>query len=313
MYEPTELGDFTAELADGFRSAIENTGLRFTVNCPVLDEQVYVDREMWEKLVLNLLSNALKCTVQGVIGISIRQTDHKVELSVWDTGNGIGMTDSGKRTAEGTGIGVALVKEVAKSHGGTVRLESTAGEGSRFTVSIPLGAAHLPAERIGAPRRSCSKAHPVEVLANEPQCISSGYTHEPPPLKSRGCILVVEDNADMRNYVQGLLSKHYEVYAVSDGDQALTLLRRVRPDLVLSDVIMPHVSGISLVRAIRLNPATRTLPVILLSGEVTEASRAKGLETGANDYVVKPFSSKELLARVAAQVKLGRATAFKAS
>jgi signal transduction histidine kinase/ActR/RegA family two-component response regulator len=325
FYEPVDLAGYTAELASGFRSAIEHVGLRFTVDCPVLEESVYVDRDLWEKLLLNLLSNALKFTLAGEIGISLRQLGRKVELSVWDTGVGIPSHElvsvfekfhrvegTRGRTAEGSGIGLAMVKEVAKIHGGSVRVDSTIGEGSQFTVSIPMGSAHLPAERVGSSRIHALPPAATEMFTSEAMAVSGNsaastqWLHEKAAPKTRPTVLVVEDNADMREYVRRLLSSEYEVFALSDGEAALTFLREVRPDLVLTDITMPRINGVNLLRSIRLNPNTSALPVIVLSGEVSEDSKIEALEAGANDYLTKPFSARELMARIAAQVKLAQ-------
>ncbi len=169
-YEPTDLASLTAELASNFRSACERAELKLIVDCPPMPEPVYVDRDMWEKIVLNLLSNAFKYTFEGEIEVSLRMelpsaSAHQqcAVLTVRDTGIGIPadqmprlferfhrVEGSRGRTQEGSGIGLALVRELVKLHGGEVRAQSTFGEGSLFTVSVPLGKAHLPADRINA-------------------------------------------------------------------------------------------------------------------------------------------------------------------
>ena len=171
VYEPTDLAALTAELASNFRSACEKAGLRLVVDCPPLAGPVYVDRDMWEKVVLNLLSNAFKFTLDGELVVRLRPTGDAAELTVRDTGTGIPTEElprvferfhriegSRGRTHEGTGIGLALVQELVKLHGGSLRAESAVGEGSTFSVTIPLGMAHLPADRIGAPRTLGSTA-----------------------------------------------------------------------------------------------------------------------------------------------------------
>ena len=165
VYEPTDLAAATAELASVFRSAIEKAGLRLVVDCPPLPEEVYVDREMWEKIVLNLLSNAFKFTFEGEIKVSLCLRRERVELSVSDTGAGIPAAElshiferfhrvrgTDSRTHEGTGIGLSLVQELAKIHGGGVQVRSVEGQGATFTVTIPTGHAHLPKERLGGTR-----------------------------------------------------------------------------------------------------------------------------------------------------------------
>jgi len=165
VYEPTDLSGLTAEIASVFRSAIENAGLQFKVECPPIGEPVYVDRDMWEKVVSNLLSNALKFTFEGSVTVMLNSIKGAVELRVRDTGVGIPeehrervferfhrIEGTQSRTYEGTGIGLALVQELVRLHGGDVRVHSIVGQGSTFTVAIPCGTAHLPAERILAAR-----------------------------------------------------------------------------------------------------------------------------------------------------------------
>ena len=168
-YEPTDLAQFTTELAGVFRSAIEKAGLSLVVDCDPLREPVYVDRDMWEKIVLNLLSNAFKFTFEGQITVELRSVGDRVELRVSDTGVGIPEADLPRmferfhrvkharaRTHEGTGIGLALVQELARFHGGGVAVASQEGRGTTFTVTIRTGTAHLPPERVSGTRRPSS-------------------------------------------------------------------------------------------------------------------------------------------------------------
>jgi signal transduction histidine kinase len=333
-YEPTDLATLTAELASVFRSAIEKAGLRLVVDCPPLPEPAYVDRDMWEKVVLNLLSNALKFTFEGEIAVALRQHGGRIELAVSDTGVGIPEADlprmfqrfhrvknARSRTHEGTGIGLALVQELAKLHGGDVSVRSREGEGTAFTVSIPAGRSHLPADRIGAARQLASTSLgatpfieealrwlPADEAGNGPQ---SGVVEEiagaaPDRGASPARVLVADDNADMRDYLRRLLARSYEVAAAADGQAALDLIRADPPDLVVADVMMPYLDGFGLVAAIRAEERTRTLPVILLSARAGEESRIEGLAAGADDYLIKPFSARELLARVGSQLELAR-------
>ncbi len=171
-YEPTDLAAFTRDLASTFRSAIERAGLRFEVECERLDEPVYIDREMWEKIVLNLLSNAFKFTFEGQIAVRLRQQEAHAVLEVADTGVGIPaplisrlferfyrVEGTAARTHEGSGIGLALVQELVKLHGATIDVESEPGRGTTFTVRLPFGSAHLPHERVKAPRTMTSTRH----------------------------------------------------------------------------------------------------------------------------------------------------------
>ena len=156
-YQPIDLSATTADLASNFRSAAERAGLRFVVDCPPLPGPVFVDLDMWEKIVLNLLSNAFKFTFEGTIVVSLRSAGEQVELSVHDTGVGIPSEEqpaifdrfhrvrsSRSRSIEGSGIGLALVKELVQLHGGTIGVTSVPGRGSTFTVRLPFGSDHLP-------------------------------------------------------------------------------------------------------------------------------------------------------------------------
>ena len=326
-FEPVELGPVTADLASVFRSAAERAGLRLIVDCPPLGEPVHVDRDMWEKIVLNLLSNAFKFTFEGSVEVTLRRRDDAAVLSVTDTGTGIEPEElphlferfrqvkgARARSFEGSGIGLALVRELVALHGGDVRVESEPGEGTAFTVSLPLGVDHLPADRIVAPRGAVGtggEAYVAEALGwLTGEAAESAAMDRPAPVGGpdgpRPKILVVDDNADMREYLRRLLGRPYEVEAVADGEAALRAVRRHQHDLVLSDVMMPGLDGLGLLSALRSDESTRSLPVILLSARAGEEARVEGIEAGADDYVVKPFSARELLARVESHLRLQR-------
>ncbi|RKH13206.1 response regulator [Corallococcus sp. CA047B] len=328
-FEPTDLAAFTQDLASHFRSAVERTGLLFTVDCPPLPEPVYVDRRMWEKVVFNLLSNALKFTFTGSLSVRLKAREDAVVLRVTDTGTGIPAAElphlferfhrvrnARGRTHEGTGIGLALVRELVAQHGGDVAVESVEGEGSTFTVRIPRGTSHLPAERILAAREqepTAQDARPflqeaerwsdTEPLSGEapPAAVTEPVTGGEAP---RPRVLVADDNADMREYVQRVLSPSFDVTLATDGQAALEAARTHAPDLVLTDVMMPRLGGFGLLRALREAPATRSVPVVMLSARAGEEAAVEGLEAGADDYLVKPFSARELVARVRSMLEL---------
>ena len=343
VYEPTDLASFTAELASVFRAAMERAGLQFHINCEPLVDPIYVDREMWEKIVLNLLSNALKFTFKGKVSLELKASSTAVQLSVKDTGTGIPehelpqlferfhrVEGARGRTYEGTGIGLALVNELTKLHGGSVTVQSKPGVGSTFTVSIPRGKSHLPADRVEAVRPQASTAVRVDSYVEEalrwlPQesageitdgsaigkirSLSTGPEQVEPASEVKGkreLIVLADDNADMRDYVRRLLSERYRVHAVSNGEEALAAVRDLRPDLVLTDVMMPGLDGFGLLRAIRQHPSTAGTPLILVSARAGEESRVDGLDAGADDYLIKPFTARELLARVGAHLAMAR-------
>jgi PAS domain S-box-containing protein len=329
-YEPTDLAALTTELASNFRSACERAGLKFVVDCPRLPEPIYVDRDMWEKIVLNLLSNAFKFTFEGEIVVRLCAVDGYAELSTRDTGVGVPQQELPRlferfhriegqkgRTYEGSGIGLALVQELVKLHDGAIRVESQVGRGTIFTIEIPFGTAHLPQDRIGAERGFASTsiradAYVQEALRWLPEAkpsVEIPYQGEPPgaiPSLRGAYVLLADDNADMRAYVRRLLGCNCEVQTVADGHAALDSIRARRPNLLLADVMMPRLDGFGLLRAIRADPDLRDLSVIMLSARAGEESRIEGLESGADDYLTKPFSARELIARVSVNLELDR-------
>jgi PAS domain S-box-containing protein len=325
VYEPTDLATLTTDLASVFRSAIEKAGLQLVVDCPPLSEPVYVDRDMWEKIVLNLLSNAFKFTFEGEISVSLHPVEDSVELVVKDTGTGIPARElphlferfhrvagAQGRSYEGSGIGLSLVQELVKLHGGTVAVSSVLDEGSTFVVRLPMGSVHLPPEHIQATRTQTSTASGAISYIEEALGWVAQTSEDPSssgealPHRSSARILLADDNADMRHYLQRLLSQHYDVEAVADGQAALEAIRAQVPDLVLTDVMMPRLDGFGLLRELRAEPQTRAIPILLLSARAGEEAAVEGLAAGADDYLVKPFSARELLARVATNLELGR-------
>ena len=328
-YEPIDLAAFTAELASNFRSAVERAGLRLRVDCPPLPEPVYVDRDMWEKVVLNLLSNAFKFTFSGEIQVATRPSrdGSAAEIIVRDTGVGIPEAELPRlferfhrvegakgRSAEGSGIGLALVQELVKLHGGTIAAESRVGEGAAFTITIPFGAAHLPAEHVGGAPAPASTSVRAEAYVEEalrwlPAGDAASATPAPlaPAAGSGQRVLLADDNSDMREYVSRLLtSSGYQVDVVGDGEAALAVARSRAPDLLLTDVMMPKLDGFGLLKAFKEDPALREVPVLLLSARAGEEARIEGLEAGADDYLVKPFAARELLSRVANNLQTAR-------
>jgi len=311
---------------------------------------------MWEKIVLNLLSNAFKFTFAGEIGVRLQWRSDHVELVIQDTGIGIPEAEmphlferfhrvkgAQGRSFEGSGIGLSLVHELVKLHGGNIDVVSVEGQGTCFTISILTGTAHLPPDQIRDTRRTLaavgaaafveealrwlpepqSPREDVEAIALKAKVQSSNLIHAPSESTeisqtgSQGLarILLADDNTDMRDYVKRLLSHRYEVEAVTNGLAALEAIRRHPPDLVLTDVMMPGLDGFGLLRSLRnpspenpleRDPRIQDIPVILLSARAGEESRIEGLEAGADDYLIKPFSARELLARVEATLKLSR-------
>jgi PAS domain S-box-containing protein len=335
-FEPTNLAAFTRDLASTFRSAIERAGLRLRVECQDLGELVYVDREMWEKIVLNLLSNAFKFTLEGEIAVRLHRHEEYAVLEVADTGIGVSAQELSRlferfyrvegthaRTHEGSGIGLALVQELVKFHGATIDVTSTLGRGTTFSVRLPFGAQHLSADRINAPRSSSSSVIGAQAFVQEalrwlPDAVSTTTSTFPalaeagtPGLDRRFAatfgarIILADDNADMRAYVRDLLAPIYAVEAVADGDEVLDAARQQRPDLIICDVMMPRRDGFGVLAEIRADETLRSVPIVLLSARAGEEARISGLDAGADDYLTKPFSARELVARVGALLELG--------
>ncbi|SEH89101.1 PAS domain S-box-containing protein [Mycolicibacterium rutilum] len=335
-YVPVDLGAVTAELASVFRSAIERAGLAFTVDCPAVGEPVYIDRDMWEKVVFNLLSNALKFTFDGGITVGVRRDGAEAVVTVADTGVGVAADEMPRlferfhridnvraRSNEGSGIGLALVRELIELHGGRIAADSTEGVGTTFTIRLPVGSAHLPADAIVPATDARTRAESAEAYLQEAmRWLPSEEAFDAPPVApaSRASaasavfgagatprVLIADDNSDMREYVARLLRNDgYLVDAVTDGQSALDAIRADTPDMVVSDVMMPRLDGLQLVAALRSDPRTAAVPVLLLSARAGQEAAIDGLQAGADDYLVKPFAAAELLARVRTNVKLAR-------
>jgi PAS domain S-box-containing protein len=334
-FQALDLAKLTAEFASNFSSVCKRAALEYSVQCDPLSQPVFVDPEMWEKVVLNLISNAFKFTLSGAIEVTLKEAENGMLFKVTDTGPGIPPEEMPKlferfhriegapsRTVEGSGIGLALVQELVHLHGGKVEAESTLGEGTTMTVFLPFGVDHLPAGQVldrVDPKRSLNTANPFidEAL---------GWIHPPTELimEDHGDplaeltsvrqrtdridrILIADDNQDMRDYLRRLLQTGFEVQAVHNGKEALEAIVQNPPDLLLSDGMMPEIDGYQLTAMLRQNPQTRDLPIIILSARAGEEARIEGLATGADDYLTKPFGARELIARVDATLSLARA------
>ena len=321
-FEPIDLAVYTSELASSFQSAMQRAGLRYVVEAKAGGEPTYVDREMWERIVLNLISNAFKFTFRGEITVSLQREAERTVLRVCDSGTGIPQHELPRifdrfhrvegahgRTQEGTGIGLALVQELVRLHGGSIDVESREGEGTTFTVAVPTGTAHLPADRIVLPRPFASTLIAADPFVSEaerwlPDAADVATTRSDAisaiPAIDSARIVLADDNADMRGYLSKLLGARWHVDVASDGAEALELTRKLHPNLVVTDVMMPQLDGFGLLRALRADPDTREIPVVMLSARAGEESRVEGFEAGADDYLVKPFTAREMLARVEA-------------
>ncbi|GAB2683801.1 ATP-binding protein [Mucilaginibacter koreensis] len=338
-YQPVDLCELTVDLASSFRSIIEKAGMELQVECHTLPDATYVDRQMWEKIVLNLLSNAFKYTLQGSITVSLNQQGRFAVLKVQDTGVGIPehelpymferfhrVENSAGRTHEGTGIGLSLVHELVHLHTGEISVESTEGKGSMFTVKIPVGKAHLPQEHLlEAERVTDSTAlkgafiqEAISLLQNESvdaqstaSSVNSETVSDQNIIADRSItILIVDDNADMTAYLKRLLEPYYTIEVAVNGQAALEKINLHQPNLVLSDMMMPVMDGKTMLQRIRNTADTAQLPVIFLSARAGEEARIDGLQAGADDYLVKPFSAAELLTKIGTQIKITQARSY---
>ncbi|KRD23466.1 SpoIIE family protein phosphatase [Streptomyces sp. Root264] len=349
-FEPVDLAGATAELAGVFRSAFEAAGLTLEVDCPPLPKPVSLDREMWEKIILNLLSNALKFTFTGGARVQAAAVGDQARLTLTDTGTGIPADElprlferfhrvrgARSRSHEGSGLGLVLVRDLVEAHGGTVSVDSRPGQGTTVTVDLPFAAAHRPgpappAAGAGSPREGGGgrpgraaayvdealgwlAADPVPATATPAASTPHApATHDAPdgpgPHETDRLhparLLVVDDNADMRAYLTQLLQPDYDVLLAADGQAALDLALAQPVELVLSDVMMPGMDGFELVRALRADPRTARLPIVLLTARAGEEEAVQGRQAGADDYLAKPFSARQLLARVRTGLELSQ-------
>ncbi|WP_342352063.1 response regulator [Actinoplanes philippinensis] len=330
-FVPTDLAALTTDIVSMFAGAAEAAGLKLTIDAPPLPGPVWVDPEMWEKIVSNLLSNALKFTWEGGVTVLLRPVERHAELIVRDSGVGIPeadlpyvfkrfhrVRDARGRTHEGAGIGLALVDELVRRHHGRVRVTSRPDSGTAFTVWIPMGrrpdstgGEPAPAPVGGLAESMAREAAHWDVGARRDD--EAAGLDDPSVLRdlpvrafSEIRVLVVDDNPDMRDYLERLLGAAWTVVVASDGEQALRTARRDPPDLILADVMMPRMDGFALLHEIRADPALAGTPVVLLTARAGEETAIGGLLAGADDYVVKPFAARELVARIDAQLQMAR-------
>lgn len=322
VFQPVDIVKYTTDLAGNFRSLVEDAGLKLVVKAEDPKEPVYLNPSMYEKIMLNLLSNAFKFTLKGSIRIDIKVKKKKVELVVSDTGIGIHpahhkkiferfnrLENRNARTFEGTGIGLALVKELVEIHGGTINVKSIPDTGTRFTIAFPRGKDHIPKDKIYA-----SKI--IQHYNMLPDYLEEmkGWMHDDEsieqkakPFTMKPLVVIADDNADMRMYLGSVLQEKFQVLKVSNGRKVLEKLNSgLIPDAVITDVMMPDMDGFELLARIKNNEAFRKIPVIMLSARMDEETRIEGMRYGADDYLVKPFSSRELVSRVDARIQIAR-------
>jgi ligand-binding sensor domain-containing protein/signal transduction histidine kinase/DNA-binding response OmpR family regulator len=300
------------------------------------DFPLYFDLEKLEEVISNLLSNAVKFTPAGgriTLAVKIREAlpgtgeQDFLEVSVSDTGPGIPPEDMAhifdrfyqadstyEHHRQGTGIGLAIAREIVELHHGAITAHSPGdeGAGTRFVIQLPMGDAHLKpgeiVESLPAPKRLEVPAPEVKEYEEEefnPEEKEEEIVKEP-GVDEKVIILVVEDNADVREYIRGALEPDYTVKEAGDGEEGLGLAREIVPDLIICDIMMPGMDGYELCRTLKTEIATSHIPVILLTAKAAEENIIQGLETGADDYITKPFNTKMLLARIRNLIELRR-------
>jgi signal transduction histidine kinase len=291
----------------------EQRGLRLELECDPEVPVLGADEEKIDTIATNLISNALKFTpAGGSVRVQTGRDGDRVVVAVRDTGIGIAPEDqdrifqrfvqldgSTSRQFAGTGLGLALAKELVELHGGRIHLDSAPGQGSRFWFRLPVTAP--PAEPAARPVPERSRFADLE------NCVADGGQADVAPLDlppDAPRILVVDDTPELRAMVRSILSDQYHVLTACDGLEALDLARSQRPELIISDVMMPGIDGHELCRCLKQEPATRQTPFIMLTARTEKAMKIEGLDCGAEDYLVKPFDADELRARVRGLLKV---------
>jgi signal transduction histidine kinase/ligand-binding sensor domain-containing protein/DNA-binding response OmpR family regulator len=310
-----ELGTFVSRLREAFRPLAERRSIALNLDLPEQPLTVYADPAHLERVLANLLSNAFKFTQSGgTVRLALGVGAAAARISVSDDGPGIAPGDmphvfdrfyrgneATGRHQPGTGIGLALARELVALHGGTLEVESEEGSGSAFTVSLLLGRGHLAPEQVvdDAPLEDWTPRLPVPSLPVEeaPAGEAAGSAGEGVP-EDVTTVLVVEDNAELRAFIRMHLRSRFRVVEAADGLQGLELARRILPDLVLSDVMMPGLDGYALCRALREDPETDFIPVILLTARAAAEDRLAGLREAADAYLTKPFQVEELTTQI---------------
>jgi signal transduction histidine kinase len=336
--EDVDLNQFLADVVVSLQPLALKKRLNFTYEKPAEDIHLPMDPKLIRRVFVNLLSNAIKYVEEeDDVTIRVSYNDDEVQIAVADTGPGIPpeyhatiferfsrVPDSRGRTIEGTGVGLAMVREIVQLHHGDIKVTSQLGMGATFTVTLPR---KVPAEELATStqRQQTTQEYSSKSLSDIPlalptsettadlQTMQSATPQEKRPVVTEqsyehGTLLLVEDNPSMRDFVQRLCSERYNVIAAPDGQQGLNIAAKELPDLILSDVMMPVMNGYEMCRRLRANPVTRNIPVVLISARHGTEAAVEALEAGANDFIVKPFSAHELLARLDTQLKVRRLT-----
>ncbi|KAB2841344.1 response regulator [bacterium] len=319
---------FVQERLDSFRPAAEarKIAVRHSFDPLASGMEIYIDREKFDKILLNLLSNALKFTKEGFIEASTEIQGDRLVLKVADTGMGIRESElphvfdrfrqaegSSTKDFAGTGLGLALVREFARLHGGDVTVSSRYGHGTSFEVAIPVGKSHLPPNAVvDFVEEESSTSAPLALAEQQPadeakaNCEELNAEVERLRAPEKATIVCAEDNPELRYFLRDMLMDGYNVFVGANGAEALELVKKHRPDLILSDVMMPVMNGVDFCKKVREEPMLRPIPFVMLTARSMASSKLEGLEEGADDYLTKPFSESELMARVKNLISLRR-------
>ncbi len=315
----TDLAALVRLVASSFESLAADRGLSFIVEAPERLSAL-VDPHKIERILMNLLANAFKFTREGTVRCSLTLAADRILLRVADSGPGVAVehraaiferffqVDGGStRRVGGVGLGLALVRDLAILHGGTANVADAAEGGVEFTIELPLQAATPVGTGTSQPRwrLEAPPALPAGLVVREPEPGRDFSTA--PADDGRALVLLVEDNVDMSRFLAEVLAEEYRVVTAGDGQEGLEKAVALRPDLILSDVMMPRLSGDELLRAVRAMPELQPVPVVILTAKDDDELRVKLLREGAQDFVTKPIASRELLARVGNLIQMRRA------
>lgn len=304
-----DIGSLTADIASTFQELCQRAGLVLMLDCE--RALVDVDPGMWETIVLNLMSNAVKYTLRGAISVEVRTVSEHCRISVRDSGVGIAADQLDRlferfyradnmrgRSVEGTGIGLSLVRGLVELQSGSVEIDSEVDRGTTVTIRLPLSVDGKAMDR--SPAGPLDESNPY--VAEATQWLRSVPAGVLANDGDRRLVLIADDNADMRAHLDRVLSPHFDTVLVADGESALAATRNLRPDAIVTDVMMPGLDGFALIAAVREDPALASTPIVVLSARAGYDAVDEGYAGGADDYLPKPFRSQELVDRLASRM-----------
>ncbi|MBQ8673439.1 MAG: response regulator [Bacteroides sp.] len=309
----TDIIPFTRHIMESFQTMADEQETDFTLNTTAESIRIWVDPDKLEKILFNLISNAFKYTPRGkAITVSISQTEEEAVISVKD--QGVGISESKQKqlfvrfeslsdptlfnpAGGSTGIGLSLVKELMDMHHGHINLQSRPGEGSTFTLSFPKGKKHLDEhtefilqDSIVTTTDQATGEHDITPWKEEAGDLS--------PQADKETLLIVEDNTELRLFLHSVFLPHFNIIQAGDGEEGRQKALEFLPDIIISDVMMPRMDGMEMTRQLKREATTSHIPIVLLTAKTAIQSQVEGLESGADDYILKPFSATYLKARI---------------